>query len=127
MTSDGEAVVLHQMYDESVMNLFQEISIDYVKLGPSATSKEQAWDVGTIFRDGKKSLKYMTDHNIDPVTPTLSNNIKAYFIHLKFAFPGIVDLTTDFINKVVFAICTVTHILNKDCKKYKMEELFSKV
>ena len=48
-TTDGEACILNQAFDEEVLAAFAQAKIDYMKLGPSSTKVQQDWD-GPIFR-----------------------------------------------------------------------------
>ena len=59
LCSDGEAIIMNALFTPFVLAAFKAAEVDYLKLGPSCTKVQQAWDAGTLFRDAKCGLKFV--------------------------------------------------------------------
>ena len=59
LCSDGEAIIMNAVFTPFVLAAFKEAEVDYLKLGPSCTKVQQAWDAGTLFRDAKCGLQFV--------------------------------------------------------------------
>ena len=59
LCSDGEAIIMNSVFTPYVLAAFKAAEVDYLKLGPSCTKVQQAWDAGTLFRDAKCGLQYV--------------------------------------------------------------------
>jgi len=54
LSLDGEAIILKEMFNPEILELFKESSIDCAKGVESGTGLHQSSDVGPCFRDSKK-------------------------------------------------------------------------
>ena len=59
LCSDGEAIIMNAVFTPFVLAAFKAAEVDYLKLGPSCTKVQQAWDAGTLFRDAKCGLQFV--------------------------------------------------------------------
>jgi transposase len=56
LNTDGEAAILTEAFDRSILDAFQGLKVDYLKNGPSVTSVLQPCDVSPVFRDVRTGL-----------------------------------------------------------------------
>ena len=63
VSSDGEAVVLNQVFSEDTLTLLKDKNIAMGKISASCSGIHQPSDVSPLFRAAKKHLHTFTDHN----------------------------------------------------------------
>ena len=68
--SDGESIIIHEAFDREVMEMFHTNLINYLKGGPSHTSKTQDLDCGYLFSSLKAGLETIAKKNIIEHNPT---------------------------------------------------------
>jgi hypothetical protein len=123
-STDGELVILQEAFNEKVLAAFKEASIDYIKNGPSITSKHQPADVSDNFRDLKAGLRTITKKRVDVHNATLRRNLGHYFDGFKQKHPT-AALTAAHQQKIVFGIEKIVHVLrSKSVTVEKMVEGF---
>eukprot|EP01032_Pedospumella_encystans_P013560 gene13560-15604_t len=86
--TDGESIILEQVFNESTLKLFADNGIDQGKGAPALSRDHQALDNTTEFMNYKSGTKSVARNRIDVSNPTLSNRLHAYFANLHGAFPS---------------------------------------
>jgi hypothetical protein len=109
-STDGEAIVLKQAFDEEILAMFEQMLADYLKNGPGMTSRHQAADVSDNFRDWKTGLETITRNNVNTKNDTLRRNLTEMFKDLAIQFPHS-DVSSEYKKKIIFAVEKVVYCL----------------
>lgn len=123
LTTDGEANILNEVFDDSVKTAFASSLIDYIKLGPSHTSMGQSWDVATIFRDWKTSLRHMIKNKTPIENLTLDANMDKAIAQFRIEYPT-VELTPAFQKKILYATSYLVASMKKSVTGPKIADAF---
>jgi hypothetical protein len=127
LSTDGEACILNEAFDPEVIALFQEASIDYLKLGPSATKIQQPADASDGFRDAKKGIKQVTKKGVAIESLLLRTNMTECFTRLGVAFPDL-QMTAAFKEKIKYSLEVITFTLRQSyISGHKLSEGFRRV
>eukprot|EP01034_Spumella_vulgaris_P030919 gene30919-38212_t len=118
-STDGEACILNEVFNKEVLEGFAEARVDYMKGGPSATSKHQPCDVSSNFRDFKTGMSMVGNNGVDTANPTLDSNIANYLSALQAKFPS-VAISADFKPKLAKACEKIVYVLRN--KYYTSEK-----
>jgi hypothetical protein len=111
LTTDGEAIILNQAFEESVILAFVNALIDYLKLGPSTTSIHQANDVASTFKDMKKGIVTITKSPTKLISnPTLHMKLSLSFEDLKKDFV-MVDISSAYKEKIIQGVLKIIHLM----------------
>ena len=125
-STDGEAIILNEAMDESVLSAFQLASIDYMKGPPSCTSRHQPLDVASTFRDVKAGVRQVTAKLIPYTKKELSDSLEIYFQHFKEKYPSI-ELNSEWKLKAIMGLQKLHYVLiNKYLTPAKMAAGFTK-
>lgn len=89
-STDGEAIIMQEAFNEEVLSGFKEAETDNLKGGPSVSSHHQACDVSPNFRDVKIGVKVHTAASTNTNDPFLQRNLTALFTQFKEEFPSVV-------------------------------------
>jgi len=123
-SSDGEACILEEAFDDEVQQAFKDNCIDYIKKGPSLTSKQQEWDVSDNFKDTKAVLHTLVTQGNHEADTVLQRNIHDFLQELKAAYPGVVVITAAQDAKICFTFDVIVAALKKANMSYKLREGF---
>ena len=75
---DGEAIILKELFDESVLDELATNNIDVGKISKSDTGNHQASDRSPVFRDCKTGMKTVTNNtDINYKCSLIGKNVKA--------------------------------------------------
>mmetsp|Transcript_33448 Transcript_33448/g.73683 ORF Transcript_33448/g.73683 Transcript_33448/m.73683 type:complete len:787 (-) Transcript_33448:812-3172(-) len=104
-STDGEACVLNEVFTPEVLAGFKAALVDYLKNGPSCSSKTQSADVSDNFRDWKTGLDYSTKNpeKCNSYSLTLREALEEAFKELKEKHPHI-TLESEYKEKVVHVV-----------------------
>ena len=89
LSTDGEASILNEAFDNDIITPFAASNIDYLKLGPSVTSQWQPWDVCTLFRGNKSSLAKVVREGVDIVDDVLRRLLGKFLQQFHDVFPAV--------------------------------------
>jgi len=121
LTSDGEEIILSNVFFDVVMKAFADANIDYFKLPPSATSVHQVADVADTFRDTKTGIRHTTKTGTDTVDDHHMNSMKNTFAEFKLKFPTF-NISNDHRVKIAEGVCKISFVLrNKYHTMQKMQ------
>ena len=119
---------MQEAFAPDVLDAFARAQIDFLKLGPSATVFEQAWDAGTLFRDAKTGLAAIFRNKVDVFSERLRRGLEDFFSEFATAFtsiPGI--LSAEYKEKITVALESICHCLGRYFSRDKMVRSFQTV
>lgn len=109
-STDGEAVVMNEVFDALILTELQRLAVDMAKGGPGTTSVWQPCDVADTFRDVKVGVKMVTrDSKLIP-NDTLRHYLDMMFSELTKRYPSI-DITSLYKGKIIHACETVVQVM----------------
>lgn len=119
LSTDGEACILNEAFDETVLERFKDASIDYLKLGPSSTSSWQPWDVCDLFRGIKSGMSKVVKEGVDIEDDVLRRSLMSYFIAFNTQYPQ-VSMTQSFKQKIIYSTLLIVYTLKKYLRPHQM-------
>lgn len=125
-STDGEAIILREVFDEAVLKGFDDALVDYMKNGASLTSHQQPLDVSSVFKSVKTGVKKATqDQSVSP-SVCLRQGMETVFRKLAAQFPS-ATMTSDRQLQLVEALEALTSVLqDKHLDSRKMQDGFVK-
>ena len=123
LSTDGEACILNEAFDETVIENFKEAKIDYLKLGPSSTSSWQPWDVCDLFRGVKSGLSKVVKEGIDVEDGLLRRSLMSYLVAFSSEYPH-VSMTQNFKTKIIYSTMLIVYTLKKYLRPHQMAICF---
>jgi hypothetical protein len=122
LITDGEAGVMNQVFEEEVLQAFEDAKCSYGKGVPSGTSKCQEWDVGKLFMHTKTGVKTIVREGIDVSNAILENNLEVLvFQKFQSEFPN-VPISADFRKKKIYGVCVWVYVGKKHWTPYLMSK-----
>ena len=101
---------MNEAFVPVVMQAFDDAKTNYLKGGPSHTSKTQDWDCGPLFRSLKIGIAMIVKHNISVAKATLRTNLIAACV--QFSAETNINLGT-LQEKIIHAHLMVVHATQK--------------
>ena len=117
--SDGETVIMKEAFDQSVMEKFWDSLINYLKGGPSHTSKTQDLDCGFLFSSLKAGLKAIANKNEIVLNTTLRRNMGEALDSFHQAFPD-VAMSPLMREKIIYGAICIVKVTQKHWTASKM-------
>lgn len=108
-STDGEAVIMQEVFDPDILQRLEFVRCDMVKGGPSATSRHQACDVMVVFRDVKTGLKYHALIGTDTTNETLRRHMKVMCKEFEEEFS--IELPQPLREKILLACEKITFVM----------------
>lgn len=123
LCTDGEACILNQAFDDEVMDMFTGASIDYLKLGPSATKTQQPLDASDVFRGTKSGISNIVRKGVNIENGLLRKNVGIFLNEFSREFDN-VPLTSKFKAKIMYSVMLIVYTLKKHLLPYQMQQGF---
>ena len=101
---------MNEAFVPVVMQAFDDAKTNYLKGGPSHTSKTQDWDCGPLFRSLKLGIAMIVKHDISVAKATLRTNLIAACV--QFTAETNINLGT-LQEKIIHAHLMVVHATQK--------------
>ena len=119
LSTDGEACILNEAFDETVLHGFKDASIDYLKLGPSSTSSWQPWDVCDLFRGTKSGMAKVVREGTEVEDDLLRRSLTNYFTDFHLHYPD-VSMSHNFKKKIIYSTMLIVYTLKKYLRPHQM-------
>lgn len=117
--SDGEMAILKEAFNSEVMSMFLANRINYLKGGPSHTSKTQDLDCGSLFSSLKAGIKSIAKQNTNVKKATLRKNIEAAISQFQNKYNIELGLQKE---KIIYSHEVIVYAAQKHWNPHKMRE-----
>ena len=119
VTLDGEAIILNELFEQEVLDIFAQQNIDVGKVPGGTTAINQASDAAPVFRACKKGMDTVTKNETDVSDPELAATIYAHIVELerrRSTDSKKLKLTPSHKKKIIYGIERIVYVLKNYLK-----------
>lgn len=112
ISSDGELVILKEVFNEELLDQYAQLNVDQMKHAPSRTDDYQANDKSPNFMNMKAGVAKAKRNSVDTTDAVLHRNLVRYMSVLKESFPNAAP-SSALQTKLFDAIMCLVHIFKE--------------